>query len=138
VLSNKLFLILHVVSGRVSREAWLVCTSPTIQGAVVQKHTASPCAPCVNPLCNNLEVEPKDFLRCGQCKTVAYCSRECQKDKLEEPQAVLYKELKVLTGRLCFYFIYAVSGRVSRRLVPLCSRTSGVRFVGQASSSHRA
>jgi hypothetical protein len=47
--------------------------------AVVKKHTASPCAPCANPLCNNLEVEPKDFLRCGQCKTVAYCSRECQK-----------------------------------------------------------
>jgi hypothetical protein len=47
--------------------------------AVVKKHTASPCAPCANPLCSNMEVEPKEFLRCGQCKAVAYCSRECQK-----------------------------------------------------------
>jgi hypothetical protein len=47
--------------------------------AVVQKHTANPCAPCANPSCNNLETEPKEFKKCSRCKSVAYCSIDCQK-----------------------------------------------------------
>jgi hypothetical protein len=47
--------------------------------AVVQKHTANPCAPCSNPTCNNRETEPKEFKNCSRCKLVAYCSRDCQK-----------------------------------------------------------
>jgi hypothetical protein len=47
--------------------------------AVVQKHTANPCAPCSNPSCNNWETEPKEFKRCSRCKSVAYCSSDCQK-----------------------------------------------------------
>jgi hypothetical protein len=47
--------------------------------AVVRKHTANPCAPCSNPPCNNWETEPKEFKKCSGCKSVAYCSRDCQK-----------------------------------------------------------
>jgi hypothetical protein len=47
--------------------------------AVVQKHTANPCAPCSNPSCNNWETKPKEFQKCAQCKAAAYCSRDCQK-----------------------------------------------------------
>jgi hypothetical protein len=47
--------------------------------AVVQKHTANPCAPCSNLSCNNWETEPKAFQKCSGCKSVAYCSRDCQK-----------------------------------------------------------
>jgi hypothetical protein len=47
--------------------------------AVVQKHTANPCAPCANPSCNNWETEPKKFRKCSRCKSVAYCSVDCQK-----------------------------------------------------------
>jgi hypothetical protein len=47
--------------------------------AVVQKHTANPCAPCSNPSCNKWETEPKEFKTCSRCKAVAYCSSDCQK-----------------------------------------------------------
>jgi hypothetical protein len=47
--------------------------------AVVQKHTANPCAPCANASCNNWETEPKEFKKCSRCKMVAYCSGDCQK-----------------------------------------------------------
>jgi hypothetical protein len=47
--------------------------------AVVQRHSANPCAPCSNPSCNNWETEPKEFKTCSRCKAVAYCSRDCQK-----------------------------------------------------------
>jgi hypothetical protein len=47
--------------------------------AVVQKHTANPCAPCSNPSCKNWEKVPKEFKSCSGCKSVAYCSRDCQK-----------------------------------------------------------
>jgi hypothetical protein len=47
--------------------------------AVFQKHTANPCAPCLNPPCNNWETEPKEFQKCSRCEAVAYCSRDCQK-----------------------------------------------------------
>jgi hypothetical protein len=47
--------------------------------AVVQKHTANPCALCSNPSCNNRETKPKEFQNCSYCKAAAYCSRDCQK-----------------------------------------------------------
>jgi hypothetical protein len=47
--------------------------------AIIQKHTANPCAPCSNLSCNNWETEPKEFQKCSGCKAVAYCSRDCQK-----------------------------------------------------------
>jgi hypothetical protein len=47
--------------------------------AVVPKHTANPCAPCSNPSCNNWETKPKEFQKCSRCKSVAYCSSDCQK-----------------------------------------------------------
>jgi hypothetical protein len=49
------------------------------RGAVIQKHTANPCAPCSNPSCNNWETELKEFQNCSRCKSVAYCSIDCQK-----------------------------------------------------------
>jgi hypothetical protein len=51
----------------------------TERETIVQKHTANPCAPCSNPSCNNFETEPKGFKKCSRCKSVAYCSINCQK-----------------------------------------------------------
>jgi hypothetical protein len=47
--------------------------------AIVQRHTANPCAPCSNPSCSNWETKAKEFKSCSICKAVAYCSRDCQK-----------------------------------------------------------
>jgi hypothetical protein len=47
--------------------------------AVMQKHTANPCAPCANLPCNKWETKPKEFQSCSHCIAVAYCSRDCQK-----------------------------------------------------------
>lgn len=46
--------------------------------AVVNKHRANPLAPCANPRCSVWEKEVKEFQRCGRCRKVAYCSRDCQ------------------------------------------------------------
>ena len=46
---------------------------------VYKLHEAIPYAPCGNPSCNNVEVEVKSFTNCAQCRTVAYCSHDCQK-----------------------------------------------------------
>jgi hypothetical protein len=47
--------------------------------AVMQKHTANPCAPCANLSCNKWETKQKEFQNCSHCMAVAYCSRDCQK-----------------------------------------------------------
>jgi hypothetical protein len=49
------------------------------RAAVVEKHTASPCAPCANPGCDKIEESVKEFKRCNRCKSVSYCSVKCQK-----------------------------------------------------------
>jgi serine/threonine protein phosphatase PrpC len=33
---------------------------------------------CSNPTCNNIETAVGEFKTCGKCKSVFYCSRECQ------------------------------------------------------------
>ena len=46
--------------------------------SIVDIHTASPLAPCANPLCTNMETFVKEFRACSGCRRVRYCSRECQ------------------------------------------------------------
>lgn len=45
---------------------------------VVEKHTAIPLAPCANLSCDKRETQVKEFRNCAKCKSVGYCSRECQ------------------------------------------------------------
>lgn len=45
---------------------------------VIDMHTTNPLAPCANPNCGRYEEKVKGFSKCARCKTVAYCSRECQ------------------------------------------------------------
>ena len=47
---------------------------------VVRRHKASPLAPCANLSCTRTEKKVKEFHACSQCRTVAYCTRECQKE----------------------------------------------------------
>ena len=47
---------------------------------IIRKHTASPFAPCANPVCHKYETSVKQYNRCSKCKTISYCSRECQKE----------------------------------------------------------
>ncbi|CAB9506658.1 expressed unknown protein [Seminavis robusta] len=47
--------------------------------ATIRRHAASHCAPCANPQCTAFESTVKEFGRCTQCKSVAYCSTRCQK-----------------------------------------------------------
>jgi len=51
-----------------------------VRRQVIEKHTASPLAPCANPSCNNYEEKVKSFPHCSRCKCVAYCSSQCQKE----------------------------------------------------------
>ncbi|CAJ1949725.1 unnamed protein product [Cylindrotheca closterium] len=45
---------------------------------VIRLHKASPLAPCGNPGCSLVETKVKEFQRCGRCRTISYCSRNCQ------------------------------------------------------------
>ena len=47
---------------------------------VIRKHRARPFAPCANLTCTKVETSIKQYNRCSNCKTLAYCSRECQKE----------------------------------------------------------
>eukprot|EP00545_Synedropsis_sp_CCMP1620_P000516 CAMPEP_0119003394 /NCGR_PEP_ID=MMETSP1176-20130426/533_1 /TAXON_ID=265551 /ORGANISM="Synedropsis recta cf, Strain CCMP1620" /LENGTH=560 /DNA_ID=CAMNT_0006954993 /DNA_START=208 /DNA_END=1887 /DNA_ORIENTATION=+ len=49
------------------------------RNAVMETYRASPLAVCGNAACTNVEKEVKEFQRCGQCRAIAYCTRECQK-----------------------------------------------------------
>jgi hypothetical protein len=48
--------------------------------AVIKLNKASPLAPCANPSCDAFEKKAKGFSSCSRCRTVAYCSRSCQKE----------------------------------------------------------
>ena len=47
---------------------------------IIRNHTASPFAPCANLACTNVETSVKQYSRCANCKSIAYCSRECQRE----------------------------------------------------------
>eukprot|EP00978_Attheya_sp_CCMP212_P028951 scaffold101273_cov43-Attheya_sp.AAC.1 len=51
-----------------------------VRRQVIEQHTANPLAPCANPSCNNFEEKVKSFPQCSRCKSVAYCSSQCQKE----------------------------------------------------------
>jgi hypothetical protein len=48
--------------------------------STIEKHQATPYAPCGNPRCNKVETKVKEYLKCSRCKAIAFCSRECQRD----------------------------------------------------------
>ena len=48
--------------------------------STIEKHKATPYAPCGNSRCNKVETKVKEYLKCSRCKTIAFCSRECQRD----------------------------------------------------------
>ena len=45
----------------------------------IEKNCATPYAACGNASCTNIETEVKEFCKCSKCKSIAYCSRECQR-----------------------------------------------------------
>jgi hypothetical protein len=47
--------------------------------SVIEKNCATPYAPCGNASCTNIETKVKEFSKCSKCKTIAYCSSECQR-----------------------------------------------------------
>lgn len=47
---------------------------------VIRRHEASPFAPCANLSCTKIEKEVKEFHACSRCRTVSYCTRDCQKN----------------------------------------------------------
>lgn len=46
---------------------------------VIRLHEATPLAPCANPACSKVEIKIKEFKNCSACRTVGYCSVDCQK-----------------------------------------------------------
>lgn len=46
---------------------------------VIAKHNADPLAPCGNPACSNREKKVKGFKACARCKSISYCSKDCQR-----------------------------------------------------------
>jgi hypothetical protein len=49
------------------------------RASVIEENCATPYAPCGNVRCTNIETKVKAFSKCSKCKTIAYCSSECQK-----------------------------------------------------------
>ena len=45
----------------------------------VERRTANLWGPCGYHGCNAFETSVREFERCSKCKTIAYCSRGCQK-----------------------------------------------------------
>ncbi|CAB9521678.1 expressed unknown protein [Seminavis robusta] len=64
------------------------CDDKGLQGRqreqIVQCHSASPYAPCANPECTAFESRAKEFGCCPKCKSVSYCSHNCQKSAWRE------------------------------------------------------
>ena len=46
---------------------------------VIELHKAEPFAPCGNSSCSNREHKIKGFKACSRCKSIAYCSKNCQR-----------------------------------------------------------
>ena len=46
---------------------------------VIELHKADPRAPCGNSACSNREHKVKGFKACSRCKSIAYCSKDCQR-----------------------------------------------------------
>ncbi len=60
------------------------CDDMGLEGAkkekVIEVHSASALAPCANVSCDKHETKVKEFRTCSSCKSVAYCSLECQRE----------------------------------------------------------
>jgi hypothetical protein len=52
----------------------------SVRQSAIEKHQATPYAPCGNPSCNKIETKVKEYLKCSRCKMIAFCSRECQRE----------------------------------------------------------
>jgi hypothetical protein len=49
------------------------------RASVIEENCATPYAPCGNASCTKIETKVKEFSKCSKCKTIAYCSRKCQR-----------------------------------------------------------